>query len=252
MDIQKLIDDYATWLKSEISIKEFGEYYEITTPYLDDANDYLQIYVKQVGDEIYFSDDSATIGNLKMCGFKFTPKKMGCLQQILNRYGVNLHGDELVAKTNVRNFAQKKHLFIQAILKVADMPISAKSNSSGLFLEDVKDFFEKMDIFYSDNVQFRGKSGFAHSYDFLFQRTKSKPERLCQTINNPTKSNVSNLLFTWEDTKPSRRDDSLLIAILNDENAIYSGAEDAFSNYGVKAIEWSKMSVSKNLELLVA
>ena len=76
MDIQKLIDDYATWLKSEISIKEFGEYYEITTPYLDDANDYLQIYVKQVGDEIYFSDDSATIGNLKMCGFKFTPKKM--------------------------------------------------------------------------------------------------------------------------------------------------------------------------------
>ena len=146
MDIQKLIDDYATWLKSEISIKEFGEYYEITTPYLDDANDYLQIYVKQVGDEIYFSDDSATIGNLKMCGFKFTPKKMVCLQQILNRYGVNLHGDELVAKTNVRNFAQKKHLFIQAILKVADMPISAKSNSSGLFLEDVKDFFEKMDI----------------------------------------------------------------------------------------------------------
>ena len=80
MDIKKLIDDYATWLKSEISIKEFGEYYEITTPYLDDANDYLQIYVKQIGDEIYFSDDSATIGNLKMCGFKFTPKKMGCLQ----------------------------------------------------------------------------------------------------------------------------------------------------------------------------
>ena len=39
---------------------------------------------------------------------------------------------------------------------------------------------------------------------------------------------------------------------MNDENAVYSGAEDAFSNYGVKAIEWSKMGSSKNLELLVA
>ena len=239
-------------MKGEISVEKFGEYYEITTPYLDDANDYLQIYVKQVDDEIYFSDDSATIGNLKMCGFKFTQKKMAYLQQILNRYDVSLQGDELVTKTNVKKFAQKKHLFIQAILKITDMPIFTKSNSSGLFLEDVKDFFEKMDIFYSDNVQFRGKSGIAHSYDFLFQRTKSKPERLCQTINNSTKSNVSNLLFTWEDTKPSRRDDSLLIAILNDENAVYSGAEDAFSNYGVKAIEWSKMNISKNLELIVA
>lgn len=252
MDIQKLIDDYATWLKGEISVEKFGEYYEITTPYLDYANDFLQIYVKQIDDEIYFSDDSVTIGNLKMCGFKFTPKKMAYLQQILNRYDVSLQGDELVTKTNVKKFAQKKHLFIQAILKITDMPIFTKSNSFGLFLEDVKDFFEKMDIFYSDNVQFRGKAGIAHSYDFLFQMTKSKPERLCQTINNPTKSNVSNLLFTWEDTKPSRRDDSLLIAILNDENAVYSGAEDAFSNYGVKAIEWSKMGSSKNLELLVA
>ena len=35
MDIQKLIDDYATWLKQEITFEKVGEYYEITTPYLD-------------------------------------------------------------------------------------------------------------------------------------------------------------------------------------------------------------------------
>ena len=33
MDIQKLIDDYATWLKQEITFEKVGEYYEITTPY---------------------------------------------------------------------------------------------------------------------------------------------------------------------------------------------------------------------------
>ena len=69
MDIQKLINDYAQWLKNEITFSKIGEYYEITTPYLDNANDYLQIYVRQDGNDILFSDDSATISNLKATGF---------------------------------------------------------------------------------------------------------------------------------------------------------------------------------------
>ena len=59
MDIQTLIDEYAAWLRSEITFQQVGEYYEITAPYLDSANDYLQIYVRQEGDEILFSDDGA-------------------------------------------------------------------------------------------------------------------------------------------------------------------------------------------------
>ena len=68
MDIQKLIDDYALWLKNEITFEKIGEYYEITTPYLDNANDYLQIYVKQEDNDIFFTDDSITMHNLKMSG----------------------------------------------------------------------------------------------------------------------------------------------------------------------------------------
>ena len=47
MDIQKLINDYTQWLKSEITFAKIGEYYEITTPYLDNANDYLDVYKRQ-------------------------------------------------------------------------------------------------------------------------------------------------------------------------------------------------------------
>ena len=46
MDIQKLIDNYTSWLRSEITFEKVGEYYEITTPYLDNANDHLLIYFK--------------------------------------------------------------------------------------------------------------------------------------------------------------------------------------------------------------
>lgn len=54
MDIQKLINDYTEWLRKEISFDKIGEYYEITAPYLDSANDYIQLYVKQIDNEIFF------------------------------------------------------------------------------------------------------------------------------------------------------------------------------------------------------
>ena len=87
MDIQTLIDEYAAWLRSEITFQQVGEYYEITAPYLDSANDYLQIYVRQEGDEILFSDDGMTIRNLEMNGFQFTPMRTKYLKRILMQYG---------------------------------------------------------------------------------------------------------------------------------------------------------------------
>ena len=85
-------------------------------------------------------------------------------------------------------------------------------------------------------MQFTGTSGFVHSYDFLLQRTKNKPERFCQAVNNPNKSSMGNLLFAWNDTKPSRRNDSQLIVILNNQNNIAKGVEEAFLNYDAQVI----------------
>lgn len=252
LDIQKLIDDYASWLKQEITFEKVGEYYEITTPYLDNANDYLQIYVRQIENDIYFTDDSATIRNLKMEGFQFTAARKKHLQRILNQYGVKLEGDELTCKAPVSSFAQKKHLFIQAMLRIDDMFTISKAKVSSLFLDDIQEFFSEKDIFYSDNVQFTGISGFSHNYDFLLQRSKTKPERLCQAVNNPNKSSMGNILFAWNDTKPARRNDSQLIVILNDQNTIAKGIEDAFLNYQAKVVRWSERNKDSNLQLFAA
>lgn len=113
-------------------------------------------------------------------------------------------------------------------------------------------FFDTRDIFYTDNVQFTGTSGFTHSYDFLFQRTKKQPERLCQAVNNPNKSSVGNILFAWNDTKAIRNKSSQLIVILNDQNNVARGVEEAFANYDVKVVPWSKRNDSDNLALFAA
>lgn len=106
MDIQKLINDYTSWLRNEIIFDKVGEYYEITTPYIDSANDYLQIYVRQNGESIFFTDDGATIQNLKMCGFQLTPVRKESLQRALQRYGVELNGNELISSAQ-KNFAKR-------------------------------------------------------------------------------------------------------------------------------------------------
>lgn len=252
MDIQKLIDEYASWLKSEIKFERIGEYYEITTPYLDSDNDYLQLYVRQDNDGFYFTDDSATIHKLRMGGFQFTPNRKAHLQRILNQYGIQLDGDELITKAPANGFAQKKHLFIQAMLRIDDMFAISKSKVASLFLDDIQEFFAEKEIYYSDNVQFTGTSGFAHNYDFLMQRTRNKPERLCQAVNNPNKSSMGNILFAWNDTKPARKNDSQLIVILNDQNNIARGIEDAFQNYDAKVIRWSERDRAENISILSA
>lgn len=250
LDIQKLIDDYTSWLKSEITFEKIGEYYEITTPYLDNANDYLQLYVKQEGNDIFFTDDSITMHNLKMSGLQLTQNRKLQLQRILYQYGVQLRGDELIAKTPMNSFAQKKHLFIQAMLRIDDMFAVSKSRVSSFFLDDIQEFFLEKEIYFSDNVQFMGLSGFSHNYDFLIQRSKTKPERLCQAVNNPNKSTMGNILFAWNDTKPARKNESQLIVILNDQNNIARGIEDAFTNYDAKVIRWSERNKESNIALL--
>ena len=250
MNIQEYINSYADWLKSEISFTEMGGYYEISTPFLDNDNDYLQFYVKQEDDELYFTDDGFTINSLEMTGFSFTAHRKLQLSLILNRYGVQLNQKELVLKAPASQFAQKKHAFTQCLMHVSDMYMTSRAKVGSYFLDDIQSFFRQNDIFCMENVQFTGKSGYSHNYDFAIQRSKSKPERLCLAINNPSKTTMGNALFAWEDTKPSRKADTKLIVFLNDANGISKGIEDGFDNYNVNSIRWSQRS--EKIELLHA
>lgn len=252
MDIQKLIDDYTQWLRTEIKFEKIGEYYEISTPFLDSGNDYIQFYVRLDGDTIHFTDDGFTMNQLMMNGFQLNSNRKKILNNVLKQYGVELFGDSIVTRANVKNFPQKKHMYIQAIMKVDDLFMTARSKNASNFTDEIQSFFAQKDIFYSDNVQFTGISGFSHNYEFLMQRTKNKPERLCRVMNNPNKNNMGNILFAWNDTRPARRNDSQLIVLLNDKNSIAKGIEEAFLNYDAKVVKWSEKETKSNMDILTA
>ena len=204
-------------------------------------------------DEIFFTDDGATINGLKAGGLQLSKGRNEHLQRILDQFGVKLDGNEITAKAeSIRDFALKKHMLLQAMIRVNDMFFMSRSRVASLFLDDIQDFFLQKDIYYSESVQFIGTSGLTHNYDFLMQRTKTKPERLCRAVNHPDRNSVSSILFAWNDTKAKRRSDAQLVVILNDQNRVGRGIEDAFENYQAKVILWSERNSPEIISYLSA
>lgn len=252
LDPIKVKEKYIKWLEQEISVNKIGEYLEITSPFLDRYNDYLQVYAKlEADDEIILTDDAYIINNLQMSGVDINSnKRKQVLESFLNKYNVKLEEDALVTKSRIEDFPQKILFLMQAMLNIDDMFMLSQNKVASIFLEDVTEFLDSRDIFYSKDVSFVGKSGFIYSYEYLLQRTKEKPERLCKVINNPNKQNFQNTIFMWNDTKETRDNDSQLIVFLNDENKIDATVIEGFKNYNVNTIPWSERE--KHLELLRA
>lgn len=248
----KLKEQYIKWLEDEITLNKINEYLEITSPFLDRYNDYLQVYAKMDNDnEILLTDDAYTLNNLKMAGVDInSPRRKQLLDNFLNKYKVQLDNEALTIKTGVEDFPQKLLFLMQTMLNVDDMFMLSQNRVSSIFLDDIKEFLDSREIFYSENVNFVGKSGFFYYYDYLIQRTKNKPERLCKVINNPNKQNFQSTMFMWNDTKETRNEDSKLIVFLNDENKIDSSIIEGFKNYNVDTILWSEKD--KKIDILSA
>ena len=89
---------------------------------------------------------------------------------ILNQYGTKLTGKEITLTAPVKEFPQRKHLYIQCLLKVNDLYLTSRVKTNSYFLDDIQDFFSKNEIYCFPNFQLIGKSGFSHNYDFAIQK----------------------------------------------------------------------------------
>lgn len=242
MDEKDFINSYINWLKSKIQLKEVNDYWEITTPFMDRHNDHLQIYVKQEGNKLLLTDDGYIIGDLNISGCDITShKRQTVLKTILNSFGVKLENDALVVEARQDNFAQKKHALLQAMLSVNDMFMLSHHRVASVFLEDVEQFLDNNEIRYTPSVQFIGKSGFSHIFDFVIPSSKSKPERLIKAINNPTRDKAQAMLFAWTDTREVRRRETAMYVFINDmDKVIRQEILAAFTEYNIKPILWTK------------
>lgn len=241
-DIKQLVDAYHAWLKDKTALREVADWVEITTPYLDRHNDYVQIYAKRANGGFVLTDDGYTIGDLRDGGCKLdSPKRQALLQMTLNGFGVQMQGDMLEVHASPENFALRKHNLVQAMLAVGDMFYLAVPMVASLFYEDVVTWLDLHDVRYTPRVKFTGKSGFDHHFDFVIPKSRREPERILHTINRPRREAAQAVAFAWIDTKEIRPPESRAIALLNDsEQSVSSDVMDALRSYDVRPVLWSQ------------
>lgn len=241
-EVQKLLDSYLNWLKDKTHLRELDQWIEITTPYLDRHNDYIQIYAGKSNGGYIITDDGYTINDLEQSGCKLqTPKRQNLLKMTLNGFGVHLDGTALQVSASKDNFALRKHNLVQSILAVNDMFYLAEPMVTSIFYEDVVKWLDLNEVRYTPKVKFTGKTGYDHLFDFVIPKSRSHPERILHAINRPNRIAAQAIAFSWIDTREVRPPDSKAYAILNDsEQEINPAVNDALLSYNLKPILWNK------------
>ena len=246
-DIQTLLDGYWIWLRDRTNLREIKDCIEITTPYLDRHNDYLQIYAKRAKDGFILTDDGYVLNDLELGGCKIdSPKRQAMFRMTLNGFGVKTNGTALEVNATADNFALRKHNLVQAILAVNDLFYLASSTVASLFHEDVTAWLDLSDIRYTPSVKFTGKSGYDHRFDFVIPKSRDQPERVLRAITRPSRDTAQAMAFSWIDTKEVRSPETCAYAILNDmEKTVPENVHDALLEYEVYPIPWSNRNEEK-------
>ena len=241
-EINALMEDYWTWLRDKTTYREIGDWMEITTPYLDRHNDYLQIYARSHDNGILLTDDGYIIEDLKQSGCPMdNPRRRALLTTTLNGFGIRVTKDALEVIASSHDFALKKHNLVQAMLAVNDLFYLASPIVVSLFVEDVTEWLESSEIRYTPNVKLTGSSGYDHVFDFIIPKSRTHPERVLKTINRPDRQAVQAMVFSWIDTKHVRPPQSQAYAILNDsDKAVPPGVFDAMRSHDVRPVPWSE------------
>lgn len=252
-ETSKLIDDYSRWLKDKTILRAVSEkWVEITTPHLDRHNDCLQIYVKKDDKGYLLTDDGYIIGDLKMSGFSLsTSKHQKMLKTVLAGFGVQLEDEELFIRAGENEFPLKKHSLLQAMLAVNDFFYLVSPRIIGVFSEDASKWLDLAGVRYTPNVNFTGKSGYNHQFDFVIPKSNLQPERILQAINDPRKTNIELLIFKWGDTREIRSPESKMFAVLNNsKKTVSENVLEALKSYDIQTILWTEHE--KANEILIA
>lgn len=245
--VEEVINDYYKWLRERTSTRldEVTGWSAISTPFLGAFNDPIEIYVRKEGDKIELSDDGVTLDNLNQMGVNLnrSPKRKEWLGFILKNYGVELDDNELRCTATRETFPQMKHNMLCAMMELSDMEMMSQSTVASIFRDDVRGFFDKMDLIYTPQFIMKGSTGIEFTFDF--QIAGKKQETVIKSFNSLNKLNVPSFLFSWEDIKSVRESVAGKIvnsmAIVND-SALKLKPEyvDALRNHGCDIILWSE------------
>lgn len=255
--INTLMDNYYTFLKEKtlVTVSSSTDWVEISTPFVGLFNDTVDIYAKKDGNKIILSDDGNTLRDLELSGLEISrsPKRKEILDRILINYGVRINNEELITEATERDFPQKKLNLISAISETADMYYLAKHTVASVFREDVKSYLDEQELIYTPYFISKGSTGLEFTFDF--QIAYRNTEIVIKSFNSVNKMNLPHFLFTWDDIKKVREQQTqkeiIGLAVINDiDREVSDEYLSALDNKGAQYILWSQRHSPENIKKL--
>lgn len=240
------ITNYLNWLRDNMTqTKIDASTIEITTPFLDRHNDYTQIYIKKLeNNQVCISDKGYIVDDLKMGGVSLKGGKRNLIfHQILNGRGIQYNDktDELFIICDHSQISENQHTLLQGMLDINDMFYLSSDTVTSVFCEDVINFFDSSDIYYSRDIKVTGKSGLTHDFPFVLQKNREHPERMVKLSNKLDKSEAERIMFAWSDVSENRKG-SQLIVLINDSNSYNRELPEHMAKYNpsIVSVNWSE------------
>lgn len=255
--INALLNNYYAFLKEKTLVSANGssDWVEISTPFIGLFNDAVDIYAKKEGNKIILSDDGNTLRDLQLSGLEISrsPKRKEILDRILINYGVQITNEELTTEATERDFPQKKLNLISAIFETSDMYYLARHTVAPVFKEDVKSYLDEQELIYTPYFISKGSTGLEFTFDF--QIAYRNTEIVIKSFNSVNKMNLPHFLFTWDDIKAIREQQTqkeiIGLAVINDiDREVSEEYLSALDNKGAQYILWSKRHTPENIKKL--
>ncbi|MFC6170077.1 DUF1828 domain-containing protein [Loigolactobacillus jiayinensis] len=244
MNTNKMLDDYANWLRTQYKIKSIGAADEITTPFVNSIGDNMRIYVQSLSNNrIQLSDDGITIEDLELSGIDLSDSRKSIINNIKRQFSIDQLDDVLSVSGSVNDFPNMKQRLTSAILKVSDLAYTKKSNIDKMFFEEVYKYFETNDFGGLPHYAVEGKSGVKHNLNYVIPARNDKPFKIIDFQNRITKNDVMIGAYKYRDINDSSEYFSKNIAysiIYNDSemNASDTSQKIAYDS-GITIYTWS-------------
>ena len=115
-EAQELVNQHWNWLRDQTRLRAVDDWIEITTPYLDRHNDYLQIYARRHDGGWMLTDDGYVIDDLEQSGYNTDSlERKAMFTSTLDGFGVRCESGCLIAQASPMDFARRKHDLLQAM-----------------------------------------------------------------------------------------------------------------------------------------
>lgn len=243
MDVSALLRSYQDWMFTQIKTRTVADAVEITLPFIDRDNDYLQVYLLEPEPgEYLLTDDGYTIENLELAGCSLdTEKRQELLLEVINGFGITLDEKALSVSAHEHNFPQRLNNLVQAILAVDDLAYLTSSNVSRIFLTEVTEWLTRKKVRYSPKVSLLGKNDIHYSFDILIPASPetNTPERIIESFGIFDLKQAEALAYRWGEVRQLRTNTKIYAVFSN--KRISKRIQDICDAEDIHAVQFSEI-----------